>query len=211
VRHRDFVQSLGRGLEVIRAFGPGREQLTPSEVARQTGLTRAAARRFLLTLVSIGYLRTDGRAFCLTPRVLELGHAYLSGLALTEVARPHVEELVQRVRATSSVAVLDEDDVVYVLRSTTEDIVSVNIAVGTRLPAYATSMGRVLLAGIPPEELARYVAGARGCPTDRSRPGLRGTSHASGASQTPAGFRLAAVRRQDSPVGRGIPCAGRPG
>src|SRR5438309_7370643 len=90
----DFVQSLDRGLAVIRAFGPDRERLSLSEVARATGLTRAAARRFLLTLVKLGYVRNDGREFSLRPRVLELGYAYLSGLALPEVAAPHMEELV---------------------------------------------------------------------------------------------------------------------
>ena len=93
-RNSDFVQSLDRGLAVIRAFGPDRERLSLSEVAKATGLTRAAARRFLLTLVKLGYVRNDGREFSLRPRVLELGYAYLSGLALPEVAAPHLEELV---------------------------------------------------------------------------------------------------------------------
>src|ERR1700720_2619711 len=93
-RDSDFVQSLDRGLAVIRAFGPDRERLSLSEVANATGLTRAAARRFLLTLVKLGYVRSDGRQFSLRPRVLELGYAYLSGLALPDVAAPHLEELV---------------------------------------------------------------------------------------------------------------------
>ena len=103
----DFVQSLDRGLAVIRAFGPERERLSLSEVARATGLTRAAARRFLLTLVKLGYVRNDGREFSLRPRVLELGYAYLSGLALPEVAAPHLEELVARLHESSSISVLD--------------------------------------------------------------------------------------------------------
>ncbi len=90
-RNSDFVQSLDRGLAVIRSFGPDRERLSLSEVARATGLTRAAARRFLLTLVKLGYVRSDGREFSLRPRVLELGYAYLSGLALPDVAAPHLE------------------------------------------------------------------------------------------------------------------------
>jgi IclR family pca regulon transcriptional regulator len=151
----DFVQSLGRGLQVIRSFGHEHQQMTLSDIARETGLTRAAARRFLLTLTALGYVRNDGRSFSLTPRVLELGYAYLSGLTLTEVAQPHVEDLVERVHESSSVAVLDEDHIVYVVRVPTRRIMTVAISVGTRFPAYATSMGRVLLAGLPPDELQR--------------------------------------------------------
>lgn len=154
----DFVQSLSRGLDVIRAFGPDHQKMTLSEVARTTELSRAAARRFLLTLAALGYVRTDGRSFSLTPRVLELGYAYLSALSLTEVAQPHVEDLVERVHESSSVAVLDEDDVVYVVRVPTHRIMTVSISVGTRFPAYATSMGRVLLANLPGEQLDRYLS-----------------------------------------------------
>src|SRR5262249_25047423 len=146
----DFVQSLERGLAVVRAFGPDTPQLTLSEVARATGLTRAAARRFLLTLAELGYVRADGRAFSLRPRILELGFAYLSGLSLPETAQPHMEELSAKVHKSCSVSVLDGHDVVYVARVPTRRIMSVTIAVGTRFPAYATSMGRVLLAGLPP-------------------------------------------------------------
>ncbi len=160
VRNSDFVQSLDRGLAVIRAFGPDRERLSLSEVARATGLTRAATRRFLLTLVKLGYVRSDGREFSLRPRVLELGYAYLSGLALPEVAAPHLEELVARVRESSSISVLDGDHIVYVARVPTKRIMTVSISVGTRFPAYATSMGRVLLAGMSQEDLDRYLAEA---------------------------------------------------
>lgn len=157
----DFVQSLDRGLAVIRAFGPDRERLSLSEVARATGLTRAAARRFLLTLVSLGYVRSDGREFSLRPRVLELGYAYLSGLSLPDVAAPHMEELVARLHESSSISVLDGQHVVYVVRVPTKRIMTVAISVGTRFPAYATSMGRVLLAALPPAELDRYLEQAR--------------------------------------------------
>lgn len=160
VRNSDFVQSLDRGLAVIRAFGPDRERLSLSEVARATGLTRAAARRFLLTLVKLGYVRSDGREFSLRPRVLELGYAYLSGLALPEVAAPHMEELVARLHESSSISVLDGHHVVYVVRVPTKRIMTVAISVGTRFPAYATSMGRVLLATMSEEELDRYLADA---------------------------------------------------
>jgi IclR family pca regulon transcriptional regulator len=157
-RNGDFVRSLERGLAVIRAFGPERSQLTLSDVARATGLTRAAARRFLLTLVDLGYMHSDGRVFSLRPRVLELGYAYLSTLGLTEVAAPHMEELVATIRESSSTAVLDGDDIVYVVRVPTKRIMTVAISVGTRFPAYATSMGRVLLAGLPDSQLQDYLS-----------------------------------------------------
>jgi len=156
-RDSDFVQSLDRGLAVIRAFGPGRERLSLSDVARETGLTRAAARRFLLTLVKLGYVRSDGREFSLRPLVLELGYAYLSGLAMPEIASPHLEELVARVRESSSISVLDGHDIVYVARVPTKRIMTVAISVGTRFPAHATSMGRVLLAGMSPDDLDKYL------------------------------------------------------
>jgi IclR family pca regulon transcriptional regulator len=159
-RDSDFVQSLDRGLAVIRAFGPDRERLSLSEVARATGLTRAAARRFLLTLVKLGYVRSDGREFSLRPKVLELGYAYLSGLALPDVAQPHLEDLSAKLHESSSISVLDGHNIVYVARVSTKRIMTVAISVGTRFPAYAASMGRVLLAGLSPEELDRYLAEA---------------------------------------------------
>jgi len=153
-RNPDYVQSLERGLAVIRAFGAEHPELRLSDVARATGLTRAAARRFLLTLVRLGYVRQDRTSFSLRPRVLELGYAYLSALSLPEVAQPHMETLVGEVNESSSVAVLDDVDIVYVARVPTQRIMTITIAVGTRLPAYATSMGRVLLAGLEPEALS---------------------------------------------------------
>jgi IclR family transcriptional regulator, pca regulon regulatory protein len=156
-RSADHVQSLERGLAVIRAFDAEHPSLTLSEVARATGLTRAAARRFLLTLVELGYMRTDGRLFALRPRVLELGWAYLSSLSLPEVALPHLEALVARTRESSSVSILDNGDVVYVARVPTKRIMTVAISVGTRFPAYATSMGRVLLAARPTDWLNAYL------------------------------------------------------
>jgi IclR family pca regulon transcriptional regulator len=155
-RDTNFVQSLDRGLAVIRAFDAEHPRLQLSEVARATGLTRAAARRFLLTLVQLGYVRVDGREFSLRPRVLELGYSYLSGLTLPDVAQPHLEALVSRVDESSSVCVLDGDDVVYVARVHTKRIMTVLITVGTRFPAFATSLGRVLLAGLPADELDAY-------------------------------------------------------
>jgi IclR family pca regulon transcriptional regulator len=154
----DFVQSLERGLSVIRAFDGEHRDLALSDVARATGLTRAAARRFLLTLVKLGYVNFyDGR-FSLRPRVLELGYAYLSSLSLPEVAQPHMETLVTTVNESSSISVLDDLEIVYVVRVPTRRIMSITLSVGTRLPAYATSMGRVLLAGLPDGELDERLA-----------------------------------------------------
>jgi IclR family transcriptional regulator, pca regulon regulatory protein len=172
-RPAHFVQSLERGLAVIRAFDADNAELTLSEVARATGLTRAATRRFLLTLVDLGYVRTDGRLFTLSPRVLELGYAYLSSMTLPEVAEPHLERLVAQVHESSSVSVLDQDSVVYVARVATSRIMRVTINVGTRFPAYATSMGRVLLAGMPAPELDAYLARAQVRPyTQRTVPSV---------------------------------------
>ncbi|TBL37603.1 IclR family transcriptional regulator [Verrucosispora sp. SN26_14.1] len=159
-RSGEFVQSLERGLAVIRAFDAEHPQLTLSEVARATGLTRAAARRFLLTLVELGYVHTDGRLFSLRPRILDLGYAYLSGLGLPEVARPHMAALVAQVHESCSASVLDGDEVVYVARVPAKRIMTVGISVGTRFPAYATSMGRVLLAAQPAQWLDDYLATA---------------------------------------------------
>jgi len=156
----DFVQSLERGLSVIRAFDAEHPQLTLSEVAARTGLSRAAARRFLRTLVQLGYMRSDGSRFALRPKILELGYAYLSSLTLPEVAMPHLEQLVEQVHESSSVSERDGDDVVYIARVPTKRIMTVTISVGTRFPAYATSMGRVLLAAQPDERLEEYLESA---------------------------------------------------
>src|SRR6202046_1265171 len=154
----DFVQSLERGLSVIRAFDADHPSLTLSERATSPGLSRAAARRFLRTLVQLGYMRSDGSQFSLRPKILELGYAYLSSLSLPEVAMPHLEQLVEQVRESSSVSQLDGDDVVYIARVPTRRIMAVAISVGTRFPAYATSMGRVLLADRPDDWLDGYLA-----------------------------------------------------
>ncbi|GAA4475609.1 IclR family transcriptional regulator C-terminal domain-containing protein [Rhodococcus olei] len=154
----DYVQSLARGLSVIRAFDSQRPRQTLSEVAKATDLTRATARRFLLTLVELGYVRTDGSVFWLTPRVLELGYSYLSSLTLPEVAVPHLEALTKRVHESASVSILDGGDVVYVARVPVSRIMTVSIMIGTRFPAFATSMGRVLLAGLPEAEFEKYLA-----------------------------------------------------
>src|SRR5256885_5020919 len=157
-RNADFVQSLERGLMVVRAFDAEHRELGLSEVARATGLTRAAARRFLLTLVRLGYMNVSDGRFSLSPRVLELGYAYLSSLSLPEVAQPHMEALVASVNESSSISVLDDLDIVYVVRVPTRRIMSITLAVGTRLPAFATSMGRVLLSNLPADALEQRLS-----------------------------------------------------
>ena len=153
-----YVQSFARGLEVIRSFSAQAPQQTLSEVAARTGLTRAGARRILLTLQALGYVETDGRQFRPTARILDLGFAYLSSLPIWNLAEPVMEDLVERVRESSSAAVLEGLDVVYVLRVPTHKIMRTNLGVGSRLPAFWTSMGRVLLAALPEEELLARLA-----------------------------------------------------
>ncbi|MHB1172164.1 MAG: IclR family transcriptional regulator [Lacisediminihabitans sp.] len=154
-----FVQSLARGLSVIRAFDIDHPEMTLSDIARRAGLTRATSRRFLLTLVELGYVRSDGRLFALTAKVLELGFSYLSALSLPEIAQPYLEELAGVIRESTSASVLDGADIVYVARVPTRRIMSVRINIGTRFPAYATSMGRVLLSAFEPAELDTYLDG----------------------------------------------------
>jgi IclR family pca regulon transcriptional regulator len=157
-----YVQSLARGLAVIRAFGAERPRLSLSDVARATDLTRASARRFLLTLESEGYVRARDGLFELTPRVLELGFSYLSAQSLPEVAQPHLEALSHAVGESSSASILDGWDIVYIARVPTRRIMSVGITIGTRFPAYVTSMGRVLLASLTTAELETFFEGFRG-------------------------------------------------
>lgn len=153
-----YVQSLARGLAVIRSFTAETPRQSLSEVARATGMTRASARRFLLTLETEGYVRTDGRDFALTPRVLELGFSYLSAQSLPELAQPHLETLSRATGESSSASVLDGLDIVYVARVPTRRIMSVGITIGTRFPAFATSMGRVLLASASAADRDTYFA-----------------------------------------------------
>ena len=155
-----YVQSLARGLAVIRAFDTEHPKMTLTEVAARTELTRATARRFLHTLAELGYVRTDGKIFALTAKVLQLGYAYLSGLSLPQLAQPHLEELSLELGESTSAAVLEGTDIAYIARVSTRRIMTVGITVGTRFPAYATSMGRVLLAALPPAKLEEYLAAA---------------------------------------------------
>lgn len=144
---------------MIRAFDEDGAELTLSEVAERADLPRAATRRFLLTLVDLGYVVVRDRRFSLTPRVLELGYAYLSSSGLPELAQPHLEQLSARTSESCSVSVLDGDHVIYVARVATSRIMRVAIATGTRFPAWITSMGRVLLADLPADELSARLAG----------------------------------------------------
>lgn len=155
-----FVRSLERGLDVIKAFDAEHPSMTLSEIARRVDLTRASARRFLLTLVELKYVRTDGRIFELTAKILDLGFSYLSALSLPEIAQPHLEHLAATVHESTSASVLEGTDVVYVARVPSRRIMTVRISVGTRFPAHATSMGKVLLSELTPEELDAHLDGA---------------------------------------------------
>ncbi|GGM21940.1 IclR family transcriptional regulator C-terminal domain-containing protein [Dactylosporangium sucinum] len=148
----DFIEALARGLDVLRCFKPGRPVMTLSEVASETGLARPTVRRILLTLEELGYVRSD-RGFALTPRVLELGMAYVNALSVWDVARPHMERLVAQTGESTSMAQLDGSDIVYVSRVAVPKIVTLAVQIGTRFPAPATSMGKVLLAALTPDEL----------------------------------------------------------
>ena len=152
-----YVQSFARGLEVIRSFSAASPTQTLSEVAERTGLTRAGARRILLTLQTLGYVVSDGRQFRLTPRILDLGFAYLSSMPIWNLAEPVMESLVAEVKESCSAAALDGADIVYVMRVPTHKIMRISLGVGSRLPAYCTAMGRVLLADLAPEEALRRV------------------------------------------------------
>jgi IclR family pca regulon transcriptional regulator len=155
---RDHVASLARGLAVIRSFDRSHMQMTPSEVAERTDLSRATARRLLLTLVREGYAETDGKWFRLRPQVLELGYAALASLSFAELAAPSMQDLSNSVQETCFAVVLDGLDVVYVAKTTSQRLVNVAIEVGSRIPAYCLSSGRVLLAALCDDALDRWFA-----------------------------------------------------
>lgn len=158
MQSRDYVQSLERGLAILLTFDADAPIQTLSQVAQRAGLTRAAARRFLLTLVELGYIGTDGKGFWLLPRVLDLGHRYLSGQAWWQLALPVMEEMAGRLKESCSICVLEGHEVVYVAHFAASRFLSINLSVGSRLPAYPTALGRVLLAQLPPLELAALVS-----------------------------------------------------
>jgi len=153
-----FVQSFARGLSIITCFSADNPVMTLSEIAERVNLSRAAARRFLLTLENLGYVSLDGRNFQLTAKVLDLGYGYLSSLSLPEIAQPHLEVLASRVHESASASVLDGTDIIYIARVPIRRIMSVKINIGTRMPAHATSMGRVLLAGLSSPDLKAMIS-----------------------------------------------------
>ncbi|MCW2582965.1 MAG: Transcriptional regulator, IclR family [Klenkia sp.] len=154
----DFVEALARGLDVLACFGPDRPAMTLSEVAAAADLARPTARRLLLTLEELGYVRTRDGTHTLTPRVLELGMAYVGALGLWDIARPHLEALVARTGESSSMAQLDGSDIVYVARVAVPKLITLRVDIGTRFPAAQTSQGKVLLAALDPDELAAVLA-----------------------------------------------------
>ena len=155
----DFIEAIARGLDVIRAFGPGQPVMSLAGVAGASDLPRPTARRILLTLEQLGYARQVGAGgYELTPRVLDLGMSYVLSRGLWEVARPHMEALVSRTRESSSIAQLDGSDIVYVARVAVPKIVTLAVTIGTRFPAMQTSLGKVLLAALPPAEAERVLA-----------------------------------------------------
>jgi IclR family pca regulon transcriptional regulator len=169
VRDREFVRGLKRGFAVILAFENALMPLTATEVSARTGLTRAVARRYLMTLKALGYIDKIGSSFALTPRVLNLGFKNLSSINVADVALPFMKTVVERLRESCSLGVLDGHDVVYAARLTADRIMTTRLQVGSRLPAHATAMGRVLLAYLPAEQLASYFASAELKPlTDRT-------------------------------------------
>jgi IclR family transcriptional regulator, pca regulon regulatory protein len=164
--HRnEFVQALATGLGVLRAFTPQRPALTLTDAAEAAGISRASARRMLLTLVHLGYAVQVGRTFELTPRVLELGHGYWTGRSRSEVLRPVLTWASQQLGQSCSAGILDGAHLMYIARVHTERIIRVNLDVGTRLPAFNTSMGRVLLAGLGDEAVRRVLEGSPRTPT----------------------------------------------
>lgn len=153
----NFMTSLARGLSVIRAFTERTPNLTIADVAKITGMPRAAARRCLLTLAALGFVGSDGRAYFLRPKVLSLGYSFLSSAPMATILDPLIEQVSGKVQESCSAAVMDDDDIVYIARAATKRIMSVGLNVGSHLPAYCTSMGRVLLAALPPEALDAYL------------------------------------------------------
>lgn len=154
IAQREHIAGLEKGLAIIESFGAAHPKLTLSEAAKLTGLSRASARRCLLTLEILGYAQFDGRYFRLAPRVLRLSHAYLSATPLVKVAQPVLESISERTHESASVAILDGTDIVFIARSTSRRSLSAGVAIGTRLPAYSATTGRVLLAAMPDAQAA---------------------------------------------------------
>ena len=153
----DFIEALARGLDVIRAFSPGDGEIGLSAIAGRAGLARPTARRILITLEEMGYVRAHEGSYALTPRVLELGMAYIQSQGLWPLFHPHLQELVRQTNESCSIAQLDGSDIVYVARVAVPKIVGLSVQIGTRFPAYATSLGKALLATLPPVQLEQVL------------------------------------------------------
>ncbi|MGZ4507957.1 MAG: IclR family transcriptional regulator domain-containing protein [Blastococcus sp.] len=154
----DFVEALARGLDVLACFDADHPAMSLSDVAAASGLARPTARRLLLTLEELGFVRSDGGTFALTPKVLTLGMAYVGALGLWDIARPHLQALVERTGESSSMAQLDGSDIVYVARVSVPKLIALRVDIGTRFPAVQTSQGKVLLAALSPEQLDTTLA-----------------------------------------------------
>jgi IclR family transcriptional regulator, pca regulon regulatory protein len=161
VEDKDYVQSLERGLAVILAFSDKHPKLSLGQLAELTGLARPTVRRLVLTLGRLGYVREEGRSFALTPHVLALGYAFTSSLNLTELAQPHMQEATEITGATCSMAALDGEDAVFLLRVPSRRAMAHMLLTGTRLPAFASAIGRVLLAGLPDTDIEAFLCNAR--------------------------------------------------
>ncbi|AKJ27695.1 IclR family transcriptional regulator domain-containing protein [Caldimonas brevitalea] len=157
IQKRDFIAGLEKGLAVIEAFDQPQSRLSMTEVATRTGLTRAAARRYLLTLTQLGYVSYDGRMFSLAPKVLRLGQSYMHSARLPRIVHPQLHKLAQTLQEASAAGVLDANDVICVAATTAGRLVSTHLAPGTRVPAYCTANGRVLLAALPPERVDAWL------------------------------------------------------
>ncbi|GAB3276522.1 IclR family transcriptional regulator domain-containing protein [Kineosporia babensis] len=211
----DFVEALARGLDVLECFDATRRELSLAEVAAATDLARPTARRLLVTLEELGFVRlTTGGSFALTPKVLRLGAAYAGSLGLWEMARPHLQTLVARTHESSSISQLDGCDIVYVARVSVPKIITLRVDIGTRFPAVPTSQGKVLLAHLPEAELEAVLAlpsrsGIAVKPVDRAQLGeelsvVRARGWALADEELAPGIRSAAVPLRD---GQGRVCA----
>ncbi|ETX09785.1 IclR family transcriptional regulator [Marinomonas ushuaiensis DSM 15871] len=160
--HRDYVGALASGLNVIMAFSPEHKEMTLSEVAEQTGMDRAKARRFLLTLHSLGYISRQGRKFSLTPKILSLGYAYNASNNHLSVVEHYLHDVTSRLGESSSLAILDKNEIMYVVRSPAPHrLMSITLSAGTRLPAAYTSMGRMLVTLMSESEQIDWLADVR--------------------------------------------------
>jgi IclR family pca regulon transcriptional regulator len=169
----EFVEALARGLDVLACFSADHPQMTLRQVAEATGLARPTARRLLLTLAELGYVRGGDGSFALTPRVLDLGMAYIGALGLWDVARPHLEELVAHTQESSSMSTLEGSDIVYVARVAVPKIITLRVQIGTRFPAVVTSQGKVHLAALDDDQLGAVLARGWALADEELAPGVR--------------------------------------